>query len=131
MRYGLPYSGSKSRIAPDIIDLLPAGDRLIDLFAGGCAITHCALLSGKWRRVLANDIAAEIPKLFRDAAEGKYADDKRWISREDFFAGKDPLARVVFSFGGDRATYLYGREVEQLKRACHYAVVFDEWEQFS
>ena len=55
MTYGVPYMGSKNRIAKDIIDLLPSGNRLVDLFAGGCAITHCALLSGKWSRILNND----------------------------------------------------------------------------
>lgn len=53
--YGVPYSGSKNRLAEDIIDMLPAGDRLVDLFAGGCAITHCALMSGKWKKILNND----------------------------------------------------------------------------
>jgi site-specific DNA-adenine methylase len=45
MTYGVPYQGSKSRIANDIIALLPEGRRLVDLFAGGCAITHAAILS--------------------------------------------------------------------------------------
>ena len=45
MTYGVPYQGSKSRIAKDIIDQLPTGNRFVDLFAGGCAITHAAILS--------------------------------------------------------------------------------------
>lgn len=53
--YGVPYSGSKNRLAEDIIDMLPTGDRLVDLFAGGGAITHCALMSGKWKKILNND----------------------------------------------------------------------------
>ncbi|MBQ2336255.1 MAG: DNA adenine methylase, partial [Victivallales bacterium] len=40
MLYGLPYMGSKSDIAKQIVDILPAADTLVDLFAGGCAITH-------------------------------------------------------------------------------------------
>lgn len=36
--YGLPYAGSKSRIAHWVIDNLPCGRVLIDAFAGGCAI---------------------------------------------------------------------------------------------
>lgn len=54
--YGVPYQGSKNRIAEDIIALLPTGKRLVDLFAGGCAITHCALLFGKWETILSNDL---------------------------------------------------------------------------
>ena len=33
--YGLPYAGSKSRIAHWVIDHLPRGRVLIDAFAGG------------------------------------------------------------------------------------------------
>lgn len=33
--YGLPYAGSKSRIAHWIIDILPRGRLLIDAFAQG------------------------------------------------------------------------------------------------
>ena len=32
--YGVPYQGNKSRIADIIINLLPAGKRLVDLFGG-------------------------------------------------------------------------------------------------
>ena len=35
MKYGYPYRGSKSKIAPDIINALPKADNLYDLFAGG------------------------------------------------------------------------------------------------
>lgn len=40
MNYGLPYLGSKSKIANDIISLFPPAENFYDLFAGGCAITH-------------------------------------------------------------------------------------------
>lgn len=48
MIYGVPYKGSKNRLAKDLIDVLPAGKRLVDLFGGGGAISHCAVLSDKW-----------------------------------------------------------------------------------
>lgn len=35
--YGMPYMGSKSKIALDIIKKLPSGKRLVDLFGGGGA----------------------------------------------------------------------------------------------
>lgn len=34
-RYGVPYQGNKSRIADIIINVLPEGIRLVDLFGGG------------------------------------------------------------------------------------------------
>jgi hypothetical protein len=33
--YGVPYQGNKSRIADIIINILPEGERLVDLFGGG------------------------------------------------------------------------------------------------
>lgn len=33
--YGVPYQGNKSRIADLIINILPSGNRLVDLFGGG------------------------------------------------------------------------------------------------
>lgn len=37
-KYGMPYQGSKSRIAEWVVDILPPSHTLVDLFAGGCAI---------------------------------------------------------------------------------------------
>lgn len=53
--YGVPYQGSKNKLAERIIDKLPAGERFVDLFAGGCAMTHAAIASGKYKRILCND----------------------------------------------------------------------------
>ena len=58
MRYGVPYQGSKNKIAEWVIDNLPEDEILVDLFAGGCAVTHAAMLSGKWDRIVANDAPA-------------------------------------------------------------------------
>ena len=41
MTYGVGYVGSKNTIAADIVNVLPKGERLIDLFGRGGAITHC------------------------------------------------------------------------------------------
>lgn len=35
MRYGLPYKGSKNKIAKWIVDQLPEGEVFADLFFGG------------------------------------------------------------------------------------------------
>ena len=127
MRFGVPYQGSKNKIARWVIDNLPEDKILVDLFAGGCAVTHAAMLSGKWNKVIANDIG-DAPELFRDAIDGKYADEKRWISREDFQDLKeiDPYVSLCWSFGNNRRTYLYAQEVEPWKKALHYARVFGD-----
>lgn len=127
MRYGVPYRGSKNKIAQWVISNLPAGDTLVDLFAGGCAVTHAALLSGKWNHIVANDIG-DAPQLFMDAVHGKYANEKRWISREDFYRLKDsdPYVSLCWSFGNNRRDYLYSKEIEPWKKALHYARVFGD-----
>ena len=131
MRYGVPYRGSKNKIAQWVVSNLPAGDTLIDLFAGGCAVTHAALLSGKWNHVVANDIG-DAPQLFIDAVHGKYANEKRWISREDFHKLKDsdPYVSLCWSFGNNRRDYLYSKEIEPWKKALHYARVFGDTSLF-
>ena len=127
--YGLPYTGSKSRIAHWVIDHLPRGRVLIDAFAGGCAITHRALLSQKWQTIIANDINGKYPQLFLDAIHGRYRDEKRWISREDFerLKSKDAFVACCWSFGNNLQYYVYSKAIEPYKRALHYAIVFDDF----
>lgn len=127
--YGLPYTGSKSRVAHWVVDNLPSGRVLIDAFAGGCAITHRALLSKKWQTIIANDINGKYPQLFLYAARGKYRDERRWISREDFERLKYQYAFVAccWSFGNNLQDYIYSQAIEPYKRALHYAIVLDDF----
>ena len=99
-RYGIGYQGSKNGIADEIIAHLPAGRRLVDLFGGGFAISHCALLSGKWEYILYNDINPLLPKLILDAIHGKYNHEHfipEWIDRETFHRMKDADGSPVFA----------------------------------
>ena len=125
MRYGLPYQGSKSKIADFVVANLPKADTLVDLFCGGCAITHGALLSGKYNHIIINDLLPDIPQLFVDAINGKYRNETRWISRADFNRLKDTDAyvRLVWSYGNNQESYLYAKWVEPWKKALHYARV--------
>lgn len=127
MRYGVPYRGSKNKIANWVVSNLPAGETLVDLFAGGCAVTHAAMLSGKWNKFIVNDLS-DAPVVFCDAIDGKYHDEKRWISREDFFRLKDsdPYVSLCWSFGNNRRNYLYSKKIESWKKALHYARVFGD-----
>lgn len=120
--YGVPYQGNKSRIADIIISILPKGKRLVDLFGGGGAITHCAMLSNKWEYFLYNDLNEMITTLFTDAINGKYHDERRVITREDFEALKDtdPYVKYIWSFGNNGLAYLWGKHIEEIKcTACH------------
>lgn len=128
--YGLPYTGSKSRIAHWVIDNLPRGRVLIDAFAGGCSITHRALLSKKWQTVIANDINDKYTQLFLDAVQGKYRDELRWISRADFerLKSQDAFIACCWSFSNNLKDYRYSKAIEPYKRALHYAIVFNDFE---
>lgn len=129
MKYGLPYKGSKNKLAERIVRLLPRRTHLVDLFCGGCAVSHAALVMGKYEHIHINDNNWMCPTLFMDALAGKYNDEKRWISREDFFRLRDtdPYVAVVWSFGNNLRDYLYSQEIEPLKKAIHYAIFFSDY----
>ena len=114
-RYGVPYMGSKNDIAEQIIEIVPQARNFYDLFAGGCAVTHAAMLSGKFRNIIANDLQGMGVQLFIDSIAGKYANETRWISRDDFVSKKDtdPYIALCWSFGNDMQTYMYSVEIEE------------------
>ena len=127
MNYGLPYMGSKNRIAKWVLENLPSADNLYDLFGGGGAITHCALLSEKYKNIYYNDIEPGLTQLFKDAVEGKYKNENRWISREDFFAPEnenDKYIKICWSFGNKQNTYMYGKDIESLKKGVALCSIF-------
>ena len=127
--YGLPYKGSKNKLASKIFKLFPRKKNFYDLFCGGCAMTHYGMLHNKFKNFFINDLNPMCPNLFTEAINGKYRDEKRWISREDFFKLKDTDAYVAicWSFGNNLVNYLYCKEIEPYKKACYYAVVFDDF----
>jgi len=132
MKYGLPYMGSKNKLAKRICSLFPYRKNFYDLFCGGCAVTHCALEHNQFERYIINDISPLPVNLFYNAYHGKYKNEKRWISREDFYKFKqsDEYVACCFSFGNNYISYCYSTKIEPYKKACHYAIVFDDWAQF-
>ena len=128
--WGLPYMGSKNSIAKDIVNALPSGERLVDLFAGGCAITDCALKNtNKFSRFLVNDLNGWSPQTYVKALAGGFKDEERWISRQDFFRLKDtdPYVNICFSFGNNLKSYMYNTELEPYKRAIHHIILWENY----
>ena len=125
-KYGIPYMGSKDKIADDILSVLPRGKRFVDLFGGGFAMSHAALLSGKYEQVLYNELNPLLTKLIKDTLAGKYANERRWISREEFSRLKDVdgYVRFIWSFGNKGDAYLFGRDKEPIKKLGHDFVCF-------
>ena len=126
--YGIPYKGSKNKIAKNIIAQLPSATHFYDLFGGGGAITHCALLSGKYKYVHYNELNPLVFKAFKMAVNGEFEGETRWISREDFerLKDSDPYVAICFSFGNDLKNYAYNKECEKFKKAVHYSIFFDD-----
>lgn len=129
MLYGMPYMGSKNKIAKWVIDHIPASDYLYDLFGGGGAITHCAYESGKFKNIIYNELDPLTFKAFDMAIHGLFENENRWISREDFnkLKSKDPYVAICFSFGNDLRSYAYSKDKEKYKKALHYAICFDDF----
>jgi site-specific DNA-adenine methylase len=127
-RYGICYMGSKNSIAEEIVNLLPSADNLYDLFCGGGAITHCAITKNKYVNYYMNDLKQGMADFFLDCVKGKYKNENRWISREEFKKSfkTDNYISCVWSFGNKGFTYIYGQEVEPFKKALHYAIFFND-----
>ena len=88
------------------------------------------MLSGKYQRFVINDRRGWLPDAFREAINGGYAHEDRWISREDFerLKSTDAYAAMCFSFGNDCRSYMCARGLEPYKRALHHAIF---WRDFA
>lgn len=122
----MPYQGSKRRFAEWILEHLPYRTHLYDIFAGGCAISDCALKSNKFRYVHGNDIT-DSAIFFKDVIKGVLPDMREFISRKEFYAKKDDDAyiRMSWSFGSDLRTYLYSSKKECIFRRIHEDIFMD------
>ena len=70
--YGLSMKGSKSKLSDRIVSLFPRATHLYDLFCGGSAISHCALLKNKYQHIHINDINPMMPQAFVKALPGGF-----------------------------------------------------------
>ena len=132
--YGMPYMGSKDKIAPSIAICLPSADHFYDLFGGGGSITHCMCITKahKYKHFHYNEIKADVAELLRRAINGEFNYDKfnpAWVSSEEFKRLKDTDAyiRCIWSFGNNQKNYLFG-DCESYKKSMHMAIVFDEFD---
>lgn len=131
--YGLPYMGSKNKLAEEIVNFLPQKKVLVDLFGGGGAISVCASQSGKYEKIIYNELNTIIAETFQKAINGEYENERRWVSREEFEKLKktDGYVAICFSFSNNCNTYIYGPKIEPYKRAYHYAIIFDDFGPFN
>jgi site-specific DNA-adenine methylase len=135
MNYGIPYMGSKSKIVDKVCRIFPKAENFYDLFGGGFSVSHYMIRnrSKDYKEFHFNEIRAGINELIKDALAGKYSYENfkpEWISRERFNSEKDSNAyiKIIWSFGNNGDSYLFGESIEQYKKPLHNAVVFNEFD---
>jgi site-specific DNA-adenine methylase len=133
-KYGMPYQGSKGDLAERVLSVLPAAENFYDLFGGGFSVTDCAvrMFRHKYKSFYFNEIQSGNIDLIQRAIKGEFNYSRfkpKWISREEFFESKDPYVKILWSFGNNMKSYLFGKDVEPIKKSAHNAVVFNEFDQ--
>lgn len=123
---GLPYQGSKKKISKKIVEIIKQNfgtDKPIyDIFGGGGAITAECMLNGL--EVHYNDLDETITNMFQKVV----SEDRDYlktliISRDEFSKIRDKenktiddeLKLLVNSFGNNRKSYLYSKEMSDVK----------------
>jgi len=89
--FGIPYMGSKAKIAASIALNFPTAENFYDLFGGGFAMSHYMLekKSHRYKHFHYNEIKSDVVELVKKAINGDFNYDRfkpEWISREMFFA---------------------------------------------
>lgn len=131
-KYGSAYQGSKSKIADEIISMLPDKKYFIDAFAGGGALSHCALESGKFENIIANDSQTReiLEAHFLWTPEQHLEFQKRWITKEEFEKTNDLYIKTCWSFSNNRKAYIYSKACYEYKRRLHNAICFRNYKEF-
>ena len=131
-KYGAAYQGSKSKIADEIISLLPAKKYFVDAFSGGGALAHCALESGKFENIIANDLQSKkiLEAHFLWTPEQHLEFQKRWVTKEEFEQTNDLYIKTCWSFSNNRKVYIYSKACYEYKRRLHNAICFGKYKEF-
>ncbi len=135
MNYGMPYMGSKSSVIDSIALNFPKAENFYDLFGGGFSVTHYMLLHKKrnYQHFFYNEKDSRVVSLLKKALDGDFNYKKfkpEWVSRDQFENEKDNDAYIslIWSFGNNQKSYLFGQDIESWKRSLHNAVVFSKFD---
>ena len=131
---GMPYMGSKRKLSKKIVDEIlnanPNTKYFFDLFGGGGAVSFEALQRTKIQKVHYNELNTGVAELLKKIQkDGVIEEFYQWIDRDtfnkhkldsDWFGG---LCKVVWSFGNNQKKYLFGKDVEPIKKIGHLVSV--------
>ncbi len=131
---GLPYMGSKRRLSKKIVDEIleanPNTKYVYDIFGGGGAISFEFIQRKKIKKVFYNELNTGVVELLKKIkTDGMTKEFYNFIDRETFIKHKDAdcwyggLCKVVWSFGNNQKGYLFGKDVEEIKRLGHEVAV--------
>ena len=135
-KLGLPYMGSKRKLAKPIIDYILKHNLntkyFYDVFGGGGAMSLEAIQRPKIKEVFYNDFNTGITELLKKLAkDGVVGEMYKWIDRDTFKKHKDDdtwyggYLATVWSFGNNKDKgYLYGADIEEDKKLLHKIIVF-------
>lgn len=136
--FGIPYMGSKDKIILQIGHIFPKADHFYDLFGGGFAVTHYMIQrrSKHYKHFHFNEIRTGICDLIKSAINGDYNYDKYkmpWVTREEFLDNKETNAfyKILWSFGNNGESYIFGKDIENYKKSLHQCVVFGEFDEIA
>ena len=145
-KLGIPYMGSKRKLASDILSKITARHQGItdfyDLFGGGGSISFTAIRDYRFK-VYYNELNKHIYSLVQYLKDNKELEPKfyKWVTREEFhkqinktndeadwYSG---FVMSCWSFGNSQSSYLYGADIEEFKRLAHELIVnLDETAMF-
>ena len=131
---GLPYVGSKKKISKKIVQLIIQNfgkyKTVYDVFGGGGAITAECIINGLDVRY--NDLDKTVVGMLETVLKTDREFLKTLIvSRKDFFkilskdekTTEDNLKLLINSFGNDSKSYIYNKEVSDIKYKTAYDVI--------
>lgn len=142
MSLGIPYTGSKRKLAPDILKVISGRHKGItdfyDLFGGGGSISFTAVRDYRFK-VHYNELNSHIFELVKYLQANRTLEPKfyEWVSREEFFKQINRtdadwysgFVMTCWSFGNNSEKgYLYGADIAELKRLAHEFIVFGHLE---
>jgi len=141
---GLPYVGNKGQKVEQIMDALPDGKRLVDVFGGGGCVSLTAASSGKYEEVIYNDRRKTVVELLRALVNDEphfNLMDYVALTREQFLDWRDnkpdsierTLVLIVYSFSNNQKDYLWSEKNEEKKllltRALFYGNTGTKFDQ--
>ena len=128
---GIPYMGSKRKIAVDILNVIRQRhhdvENFYDLFGGGGAVS---LTAGRlFKNVFYNELQKHMVELLKQLQKGFPPEWWQPVTREQFFEQLDKytafagMVKTCWSFGNDQRSYLYGKDIEEIKLSAHDFIV--------